>query len=408
MNQLKLTLAAGSALLSLGFAGAAFADEPASAPPASAPAAAAPAASPAAYPSMGPTISANPNPASFDAGPLGKVIVNGVVSGMFIGQSNPGIDPWDGTNNHTTEFDASNAMAVVQKDDGWLQFAVQAGIYSFPTVGSSYIRATDTPEATFGWAPVAYVKIAPNSMFNVQVGQLPTLIGAELPFTYQNANIERGLLWNTEPLISRGIQGNFTDGPWTVSVSWNDGFYSNEYTTISGLVTYTFKNTDAITFSASGNTSRNYNTCFFCNVPFATNLQLQQGQVYDLIATINAGKVTVIPYIQYNNVPVVPGITPGGNIWGGAVIAKVGITDNFSLAGRLEYEGSNGPANLLYGPGSNAFSVTVTPTYTKGIFFARAELSYVSIGSGTTGLMLGVNGDKTNQFRGLIEAGFNF
>ena len=39
----------------------------------------------------------------------------------------------------------------------------------------------------------------------------------------------------------------------------------------------------------------------------------------------------------------------------------------------------DGAANLLYGPGSAAWSVTVTPTYQKNIFFTRAELSYVGM-----------------------------
>ena len=68
---------------------------------------------------------------------------------------------------------------------------------------------------------------------------MPTLIGAEYAFTFQNMNIERGLLWNQEPIISRGIQGNYSSGPLTVSLSLNDGLYSNNYNWISGLVSYT-------------------------------------------------------------------------------------------------------------------------------------------------------------------------
>ncbi|MGT2492307.1 outer membrane beta-barrel protein [Cupriavidus basilensis] len=50
----------------------------------------------------------------------------------------------------------------------------------------------------------------------------------------------------------------------------------------------------------------------------------------------------------------------------------------FKLPVRLEYIGSTGSAaggapNLLYGPGSAAWSFTVTPTYQYKRFFARAE-----------------------------------
>jgi hypothetical protein len=51
-------------------------------------------------------------------------------------------------------------------------------------------------------------------------------MGAEYTFTFENMNIERGLLWNQENAINRGIQVNQTIGK-SASLSWNDGFYSN-------------------------------------------------------------------------------------------------------------------------------------------------------------------------------------
>jgi hypothetical protein len=409
MKHLRLLLCAGGATLGLAIASQAFADDQTTPPAASTPPAAAPASPPAPtpppYPSMGPTLSNNANSSTFDAGPLGKLTVNGDISGVFFGQSNPGYNTWDGVRNPSSIPDLTNGLVTIQKDDGVVQFVVQAGIYSFPVLGTGYIKSTDTPEATFGYAPVGYVKIVPNANFSFEVGQLPTLIGAELPFTYQNANIERGLLWNTEPLFSRGIQANYSNGPWAVSVSWNDGYYSNEFTTASGLVTYTFKNSDALTFAASGNFSTNFTTSGFSK--FVTPTALQQGQVYNLIFTHTQGPWTITPYIQFNNVPSSI-ITPSGTIWAGAVIAKYSFTPEVSLAGRLEYESSGGAANLLYGPKSNAVSVTVTPTYQKGILFARVEGSYTSIGSGTIGTMFGKFGERSNQFRALLEAGVMF
>ena len=405
MNTLKLLLCAGGATLSLAYAGLAFADDQTT-PPATAPTSP-PAPTPPPYPSMGPTLSNNANSSTFDAGPLGKLTVNGDISGVFFGQSNPGFNTWDGVRNPSAIADLTNGMVTIQKDDGPVQFVVQAGLYSFPVLGTGYIKSTDTPEATFGYLPVGYVKLVPNSSFSFEVGQLPTLIGAELAFTYQNANIERGLLWNTEPLFSRGIQANFSNGPWAVSVSWNDGFYSNEYTTASGLVTYTFKNSDALTFAASGNFSTNFKSCFGGCGPFATPAALQQGQVYNLIYTHTAGPWTITPYIQFNNVPSSI-VSPSGTIWAGAVIAKYSFNSEWSLAGRVEYESSGGAANLLYGPKSNAWSLTLTPTYQKGVFFTRLEGSYMAIGSGTNGLMLGQLGNKSSQFRGMLEAGIIF
>ena len=94
--------------------------------------------------------------------------------------------------------------------------------------------------------------------------------------------------------------------------------------------------------------------------------------------------------------------------WGFAVIGKYSFTPEISVAARAEYETTNGDYNMLFGPKSNAWSLTLTPTYQKGIFFARAEVSYTSVGSGTPFAMLGPDGLNTNQTRGLLEAGFIF
>ena len=44
--------------------------------------------------------------------------------------------------------------------------------------------------------------------FSAEVGALPTLIGAEYTFSFENMNIERGLLWNQENAVNKGIQLN--------------------------------------------------------------------------------------------------------------------------------------------------------------------------------------------------------
>ena len=85
----------------------------------------------------------------------------------------------------------------------------------------------------------------------------------------------------------------------------------------------------------------------------------------------------------------------------------------FSVPIRFEYISStgnlaNGAPNLLYGPGSNAWSITLTPTYQYKIFFARAEFSYVGANSTTPGLAFGRTGTNTTQTRFLFETGVLF
>src|SRR5215469_16814942 len=100
MTRSKLFVCAGSAALSLAWVTAAFADDQATTtPPAGAATTAATPASPPPppptpppYPSMGPTLSNNANSATFDAGPLGKLTVNGVLTGVAYAQSNPSFE----------------------------------------------------------------------------------------------------------------------------------------------------------------------------------------------------------------------------------------------------------------------------------------------------------------------------
>jgi hypothetical protein len=89
------------------------------------------------------------------------------------------------------------------------------------------------------------------------------------------------------------------------------------------------------------------------------------------------------------------------------------LKHGFSLAGRGEYIGSSGsPAeqsvNLLYGPGSAAWSLTATPTWQRSRFFTRGDVSYVHANSLTAGDAFGAQGTKADQTRGVLELGFLF
>jgi hypothetical protein len=410
MKNLKLVLCAGAASMGLAFAGAAGAQT------APAPAAAAPAPSPAPNPAMSATLSANPYPATFDAGPLGKLTVTGVLSGGGFYTSDP-VNNVFSRPTQTGYGDITNALAMVQKTDGVLQFFVAGGAYSLAALGSTYYTSSQQERLTFGFVPEGFVKIVPNANFSIEAGVLPTLVGDEYTFSFQNMNIQRGLLWNQENIFTRGIQLNYTNGPWAVSASWNDGYYSNTFNTVSGLITYTFKNSDALTFAASAATGAV--DSFSLRNQVVTPIFQANSQIYNLIYTHSHGPWTISPYFQYTNVPsnkatqlgaIFLGLSGNGagSTVGGALLVKYSITPAFSLALRGEYITSSGSANLLYGPDSNAWSITFTPTYQKGIFFIRGEVSYVSIGNGTFGDGFGPHGINTDQVRAAGEGGIMF
>lgn len=354
-------------------------------------------------PAMSGPLAANPNPISLDAGPLGKIYLGGALSGLGFWQDNhvPGDQEW--------RADLSNGQVFVQKTDGWLQFYVQAGVYSLPSLGTPYLNSGDTISNTFGAVPVAYVKLAPSDSFSVEAGKLPTLIGDEYTFTFENMDIERGLLWNQEPAVSRGVQANYSAGPFSLALSLNDGFYSDRLNWLSGSAAYTIDGANSLSFIGGGNFGHTgYST-------FVTPLAQNNGDIFNLIYTWTSGPWTLSPYVQYANVPAdaALGIMHSVSTTGGAVLVSYTIDDDWKIAGRGEYISSSGnfvagTPNLLYGPGSDAWSLTVTPTYQHGIFFARGDASYVGVGHAAAGFAFGQNLDQTSQVRLMLETGVLF
>jgi hypothetical protein len=322
----------------------------------------------------------------------------GAVSALAFAQSNPT------SVNDDSHFDISNAQMFLQKTDGLLRFFVQGGGFSIPALGASYFEADNTTNDAFGVIPVAYATLAPADNFSVMVGKLPTVIGAEYTFTFQNMNIQRGLLWNQENAVNRGVQANCSTGPIAASLSLNDGIYSEDFNWVSGLVSWTIDPNNVLTFAGGGSFDESTKSTF------VTPLVQNNSSIYNIMYTHTAGDWTLAPYLQLSTVDADAslGIVDDAQTLGAAFLAKYQYSDTLSLAGRAEYIDSNGNTNLLYGTDSNAWSLTVTPTYQEGIFFARAEWSYVGAGDTSTGSAFGTTGNDDNQGRILLETGFLF
>jgi hypothetical protein len=340
-------------------------------------------------------------PITFEAGPLGKLNLNGVVSGMGLWQGNhiPG--------DNSTQPALSNAQVFIQKTTGWWQFYVQAGAYNILALGTPFLPTDKTMTALYGPVPVGYLKLAPGKNTSILVGALPTLMGAEYTFDFENMNIERGLLWNQENAVNRGIQVNQTLGKLSASFSWNDGYYSDRYSWLSGSLTYA-NGPHSLAFVAMGNVGQTaYRTV-------ATPVQ-NNGSMYALIYTYTKGNWIVQPYIQFGSVPRNPkvGVVQGASTRGGALLLSRTFKHGLSLAGRGEYITSTGrtaeqSVNLLYGPGSAGWSITVTPTFQYQRFFTRGDLSFVRANTYTPGDVFGPAGNNRNQPRGVIEVGLLF
>jgi hypothetical protein len=370
------------------------------------PAPAAPAATPAAAPAALPTPSitgplAGLPPAVFDAGPFGKIAVNGILDGfgMWQGDHVPG--------DSNSQAAVSNGQVFIQKSDGWFQFYLQAGVYTIPALATPFLSTQKTVTDLYGPLPVGFLKLQVAKNTSIEIGELPTLIGAEYTFSFENVNIERGLLWNQENAVNRGIQVNQTMGKFTASVSWNDGFYSDRYTWMSGALAYA-NGPHSVSFVAGGNLGQ---TAF---QTYATPVQ-NNGSIYNWIYTYSKGSWIIQPYVQYTDVPTNQkiGVTKGASTTGGAILLSHAFSHGFSLAGRWEYISSSGtPAqqavNLMFGPGSSGTSVTVTPTFQYGGFFLRGDLAWVHAMNTTPGYVFGPTGSNVNQPRAVAEIGFLF
>ena len=341
-------------------------------------------------------------PAMFDAGPLGKIAANGIVTGSGLVQSNhvPGDD--------TGQAALSNGQIFIQKADGKFQYFIQAGAYTLPAVATPFMAADKTVSNFYGPVPVAFAKVQAGKTTQFLIGALPTLMGAESTFTFQNMNIERGLLWNQENAVNRGIQVNQTLGKYlTAAFSWNDGYYSNRYSWLSGSLTYA-KGPHSVIFAGMGNTGQTaYQTP-------ATPVQ-NNSTMYAAIYTYTKGAWIVQPYYQYSNVPTNPavGVAKGASTNGGALLVSRAFKHGFSLPARVEYittsgSPSNGAVNLLFGPGSNGTSITGTPTFQYGALFFRGDISWAHAGSYVPGTVFGKKGTDSDQVRGIAEVGFIF
>lgn len=336
-------------------------------------------------------------------GPIASLFdfdVNGAVSALGYTQEHP----VPGDYNYRGDF--SNAQAWIQQSSGLIQFYVQVGGYSIPALGASYIPLHQAVNDLYGVVPVGYLKIQPTSSFSIMGGNLPTLFGAEYTFTFENLNIERGLLWNQENAVVRGLQVNYALGPISASLSWNNGFYSHSYTWLDGLVAWAINSSNTLSFVGGGNLG------YAASNNFATPLLQNNGQLYNLIYTYNHAPWILTPYFQVSVIPHNPAIGAGKttSTMGEALMGSYNFTENLSLAARAEYimttgQKGDGSANVLYGQGSTAWSATLTPTYQWKQFFGRIEGSYVGMSDYTVGSEFGKHGDHPNQLRAMLEFG---
>jgi hypothetical protein len=369
------------------------------------------AASPTPRPTATPTPAPAPSSTSLTLGPL---TIDGVFSAfsLFTSQVNAtgALDTPTGAD-LSNRTDISNGFLIVNKSSGTFRYGFAAGAYNIPVVGFSLNKTIQNGANTslYGALPSVYVEYAPTSYFNLQAGKLATFTGQESTYTYQNINIQRGILWNIETAVSRGIGATLTGSKFNGSLQVNDGYYSGNRLGVEGQITNT------------PNSNTTYEFVFVIpnsSAPGNATASIANKTLYNPLLTYTTGKWQFQPYLLWVESPASSalGYTNAEHAFGAAFMGTYSLNTIWSLPFRVEY-GKNGStqsdkspnANLLgYGPGSSAWTYTLTPTYRKGVFFARAEASDVTVSNLTPGTAFGAGGMQSNQFRSGLEAGLQF
>lgn len=159
------------------------------------------------------------------------------------------------------------------------------------------MRAQPTTESYYNYLPQAYVSLTPNENWSLSVGKMAALGGGESAFTFQNMNIQRGLLWSQTNVITQGMQLNFAEGVFSASLAWNNGAYSDVYNWLGSSFGLKTGDNSNLTVSWTGSMSGNaQNTT-------ATPLLQNNSQIANLIYQYQTDRWSVMPYMQYTYVP---------------------------------------------------------------------------------------------------------
>lgn len=367
--------------------------------------------SPTVSPSPVPSAATSPQPTATPATPVtvsGALLATQTYTTHVNATGNSGNA---GGGDQPSRFNIGSAFLTIARNSGFFRYGASAGLYSIPVVG---VSGNKTLEAnvntnTYGPVPSAYVSLNPNDHVSISVGKLATLIGQENTYTYLNPNIQRGLVWNMETAVSRGVRLTMTAAKYTGALEVNDGFYSGHFFGVEG----------SVALAADTNTS--YQFVFVApnsNAPGNPTSSIANKRLYNFMYTATRGPWTWAPYLLFVQSPSSStlGYSASESAYGLVLISTYRVNPTWSVTGRIEdianWSAMNDPspnADLVgYGPGSGAWSFTLTPAYRRKQLLVRADLSDVSVRSAALGSAFGNAGSQRNQFRFVLESGVQF
>ncbi len=298
--------------------------------------------------------------------------VNGFLTTYFLYTGQSGI-----SEQSKSMLDAGSAIVSISKKKGKLGYAFIGGAYAVPVVGLAPITTGSTTNA-FSGIPVAYIDYSLTSSLTLSLGRLPTIIGYETFATALNDYIQRGRVWNFQPVVHHGLRLSYSSGNISATLGVNDGLFSLgpnfKGTTLTPGVEL------GVGTSLGKNLSISLAGLYIDNgaLDDANDKRDYQG---NLIVAYGTGNITVAIDALYLN----SGDDKTSDT-GVALHAKY-EGKKFGVAGRIEY---------LDVDNEKATTFTITPSYKHGNYFVRLEGAYYNPQQG--------DGVASGGF----EAGFTF
>jgi hypothetical protein len=237
---------------------------------------------------------------------------------------------------------------------------------------------------------------------SIQAGKLPTIIGYESAFTYQNSYIQRGLVWNMQPVINNGVRLTYSTDLFFVKLGVNDGFYTLSTTHPKPALEASL----GLTPIKDGSIALNVLLPDKNSRPNDTADPSNKREI-NLVASYTLDKLSLGADLLYVEAPK----SDKANVPEKAKASGVALhlsydLKPFKLSGRIEYVKNNSDAGGIdlvgLGNGNKGLTFTITPAYTHGPLFLRCELSYVKADRPFT------QNNKKNQTRIGVEVGFMF
>jgi hypothetical protein len=358
-----------------------------------------------------------PTAIQIDGGPLGPLQLSGGADG-YLYFVNPV------TNGEDTGANVANALIELQKTDGELQFTIEVGSNGGAIGLGSGGRPGQTSVTTFATGPLyaGYLTVAPTGTpFTISAGQIGSLEGYESGIDWNNPSQIVTDIFEVQNSQSRGVSGNYTQGPLSVTVTFGDGFDTGVWNFIQGLATYTINSTNTATLYVAGNLGRTGNAARI----YGGGSVGAYGTYYvnsDMVGgyySYTMGNLSLVPEAQFVEAKPDAAIGIMHQTWnaGAALFADYSLssTSPYSVGGWVEYFDSHtspaDQANWFAGPNSEGVGFAVSPTWQYKDLFARVNAGYLYLLRNTTAgtkYGYGPSGTGRNTVDASLEGGLLF